>query len=154
MKHISVYNAGPLFTEADQAQRLKEQSLFDSLPFIEVFNPLTTPVNETADSAAMIYHVDNQAIQKANVFFFDLASNDPGTLVELGMVIQRLEQGDPIKLYPVISDFRLYHRTNYKSEIFPIGYNSFLIGSLEFHNIKIYQSFDEAFQSFVFDSKL
>ena len=29
MKNIFIYNAGPLFTEADQAQRLKEQTYFD-----------------------------------------------------------------------------------------------------------------------------
>ncbi len=154
MKNIYIYNAGPLFTEADQAQRLKEQASFDSIKGIEVFNPLTSPFNEGANSAAMIYEVDNAPIQKANVFFFDLANNDTGTLVELGMVIQKLEDGAKIDIYPVISDFRVSGRSEYNCEYFPVGYNSFLIGALESHKIKIYKSFDEAFEVFILDNNL
>jgi len=143
-----IYNAGPLFTEADQAQRLKEQSIFDTIDGIELFNPLTSPQNEGAISAEMIYNADNEAIQKANVFFFDLANNDPGTLVELGMVIEKLESGSALEVYPIISDFRVSNREEYKCEYSPVGYNSFVIGSLEKHKIKIYKSFQEAFQAF------
>ena len=153
MRQLHVYNAGPLFTEAEQAQRRKEQTFFDDLN-VKVFNPLTEPFNENVDSAAMIYKIDKEAIQQSNVFFFDLASNDPGTLVELGMVMQRIESGEHLQVYPVISDFRIYDRTNYKSAIFPVGYNSFVIGSLEYHKINIYKSFEEAFKQFVVDNKI
>jgi len=154
MKDILIYNAGPLFTEADQAQRLREQKYFDSIMGIEVFNPLTSPFNEGANSAAMIFEGDNKPIQKANVFFFDLASNDPGTLVELGMVIQKLEDGTKLDIYPIISDFRVMGRSEYNCDYYPVGYNSFLIGSLESHNIKIYQSFKDAFEAFLNENNL
>ena len=155
MKNIYIYNAGPLFTEADQAQKLKEEAYFDSLKGVEVFNPLTSPLmKEGTITAKLIYDVDNEAIQKANVFFFDLANNDPGTLVELGMVIQSLEDGKKLDIYPVISDFRVSERSEYISEFHAIGYNSFVIGSLESHNIKIYKSFKEAFEAFVSNNNL
>lgn len=149
MKPILIYNAGPLFTEADQTQRLKEQTFFDTLKGVNVFNPLTSPFNEDANSATLIYEGDNTPIQAASVFFFDLATNDPGTLVELGMVIQKLEDGKNLHVYPVISDFRVQGRSGYKSDYYPVGYNSFLIGSLESNNIKIYHSFKDAFDAFV-----
>lgn len=149
MKKILVYNAGPLFSEADQAQRLKEQSFFDSLEDVSIFNPLTSPFNEDANSAAAIYQGDNTPIQAANVFFFDLANNDPGTLVELGMVIQMIEDGKDLLVYPIISDFRVLGRNEYNCDYSPIGYNSFLIGALESNNIVIYPSFKEAFEAFL-----
>ena len=154
MKDIFIYNAGPLFTEADQAQRLKEQTFFDSIKGVKVFNPLTSPFNEGANSAAMIYEGDNAPIQEANVFFFDLANNDTGTLVELGMVIQKLEDGEKLDVYPIISDFRVHGRSDYKCDYHPVGYNSFLIGALESHNIKIYHSFKEAFEVFTSNNNL
>jgi len=100
----------------------------------------------------MIYNADNEAIQKANVFFFDLANNDPGTLVELGMVIEKLEAGKSLEVYPIISDFRVSNRDEYNCDYAPVGYNSFVIGSLEKHTIKIYQSFDQAFQAFLLNN--
>ena len=154
MENIYIYNAGPLFTEADQAQKRKEETCFDSIKGIEVFNPLTSPLNDGAKSAKMIYEVDNTAIQKANVFFFDLANNDPGTLVELGMVMQKLEGGIKLDVYPVISDFRVGSRNDYECEFPPVGYNSFVIGALESHDIKIYRSFKEAFEAFVSNNNL
>lgn len=153
MKRILIYNAGPLFTEADQAQRLKEQTFFDELQGVTVFNPLTSPFNEDANSAAKIYQGDNKPIQEANVFFFDLATNDPGTLVELGMVIQKIEDGADLHVYPVISDFRVEGRTGYQSTYYPVGYNSFLIGALDSNNIKIYNSFKEAFDAFLIEKE-
>jgi len=149
MQDILIYNAGPLFTEADGEQRKKEQTYFNSLEGIKVFNPLLSPFNEDANSAAAIYEGDNAPIQESNVFFFDLANNDPGTLVELGMVIQMLEDGADIHLYPIISDFRVNGRDEYNCEYSPVGYNSFLIGALESNGIKIYKSFKSAFQAFV-----
>ena len=154
MNSILIYNAGPLFTEAEIAQRIKEQTYFDTLDGVSVFNPTTSPFNEDANSAAAIYEGDNAPIQAANVFFFDLATNDPGTLVEFGMVIQKIEDGANIHIYPIISDFRVKGRDNYKSEYSPVGYNSFLIGSLESKGIRIYESFKEAFHTFVKDKEI
>ena len=149
MKSILVYNAGPLFTEADGEQRKKEQTYFDSLEGVSVFNPLTSTLNAEANSAVAIFEGDNQPIQAANVIFFDLANNDPGTLVELGMVIQRIEDGADIDVYPVISDFRVKGRAEYTCDYAPVGYNSFVIGALESNKIKIYTSFAAAFEVFV-----
>lgn len=154
MNRLYIYNAGPLFTEADQAQRLLEQARFESIQGVDVFNPLTSPENEGAVSAEMIYEVDCAAIQRANVFFFDLANNDTGTLVELGMVIQKLETGATLDIYPVISDFRVHERDDYNCAYAPVGYNSFVIGSLNKHKITIYHSFTDAFDAFVAKNNL
>lgn len=151
----NVYIAGPLFTEADQIQRYAEGDkirwLFASTG-VEglLFNPIEAPFQDTDPDSATIFRGDYNAISLANTFFFDLATNDPGTLVELGIVIQRYMQDENIRIYPVISDFRALNRTKggYESAI---GYNSFLIGALTANKIPIYKNFQEALDAFQAD---
>lgn len=148
----SVYIAGPLFTEADQVQRNIEESdlrwLFSQYGIKGlIFNPLNAPFQDKDPDSATIFKGDYNAINLANTFFFDLATNDPGTLVELGIVIKRYMQDENIRIYPVISDFRVHGRTKGGFES-AIGYNSFVIGALTFNNINIYTSFKEALKAF------
>jgi nucleoside 2-deoxyribosyltransferase len=153
---IYIYNAGPLFSEADQKQRrLEGQLLRDAVKDRGfVANPIELPfaTNEPIQSKE-IFLKDTSHIDQANVFFFDLAGNDSGTLVELGMAIEKLRQGKKIYVYPIFSDLRLL-RNQASGVESPVGYNSFVIGSLTAHNIVIFDSFASAFQSFLRDFNL
>lgn len=149
---IYIYNAGPLFSEADQKQRKLEGKLLTDAGFgrVDYFvaNPIDLPLDQNKPlSSRTIFDVDNSHIQKANVFFFELATGDTGTMVELGMAIQRLIAGDKVDIYPIFSDLRLVR--NHASGIeCPVGFNSFLTGSLTYHQIPVYPDFDSALQAF------
>ncbi|PKM86046.1 MAG: hypothetical protein CVU85_08910 [Firmicutes bacterium HGW-Firmicutes-10] len=149
---IYIYNAGPLFSEADQKQRKLEGELLreigkDRMDFF-VANPIDLPLDQSGPlSSQMIFDTDNRHIQKANVFFFELATGDTGTMVELGMAIQRLINNEDISIYPIFSDLRLARNSASGIEC-PVGFNSFVTGSLTYHQIKTYPDFDSAFQAF------
>lgn len=149
---IYIYNAGPLFSEADQKQRKLEGRLLmeagSGRNDFFVANPIDLPLDQSKPlSSQTIFAMDNGHIQKANVFFFELATEDTGTMVELGMAIQRLISGDKIEIYPIFSDLRLAR--NHASGIeCPVGFNSFVTGSLTYHQIPTYADFDSALQAF------
>jgi nucleoside 2-deoxyribosyltransferase len=149
---IYIYNAGPLFSEADQIQRKKEGKLLmeagTGMADYFVANPIDLPLDQNKPlSSQVIFDMDNSHIQKANVFFFELATGDTGTMVELGMAIQRLISGDQIDIYPIFSDLRLVR--NHASGIeCPVGFNSFVTGSLTYHQIQTYPDFHSALQAF------
>jgi hypothetical protein len=149
---IYIYNAGPLFSEADQKQRKLEGELLreigkDRTDFF-VANPIDLPLDQTGPlSSQIIFDTDNQHIQKANVFFFELATGDPGTMVELGMAIQRLINKEEIRLYPIFSDLRLIRNSASGIEC-PVGFNSFVTGSLTYHQVQTYPDFESAYQAF------
>lgn len=149
-----IYIAGPLFTEYESKQRLKEgkkiRKLLDSLKLqYEIGNPIEFPINpkpgENQPEPNVIFQKDFDFIQKANVFFVDLANNDIGTYMELGIIIQRIKnnKSKSIKLFSIHSDFRILSnsRLGYKSTF---GLNSFVIGGILKSGFKIYSSFDEA----------
>lgn len=146
---IKIYNAGPLFTEAEIYQRRLEADLIKELleklnQEYSIFNPIDVPKSDI--SSVGIFDVDYDAIKLSNTFFFDLANMDTGTLVELGIVIERLQANKSIKIYPVISDFRVSNESNgFESSI---GFNSFVIGALKSNEINIYLSFKDALEQF------
>ncbi len=153
---IYIYNAGPLFTEADQKQRLYEgkklREVVNERGFVA--NPLELPFAvDTPVASAEIFNKDTSHIDAANVFFFDLATNDSGTLVELGMAIEKYRQGKELKIYPVFSDLRLLRNQASGIES-PVGYNSFVVGSLTSHQIEVYASFEQALEQFILDFEL
>lgn len=153
---IYIYNAGPLFTEADQKQRRLEgkqlRELVEEQGFVA--NPIELPFDtHVAIQSKVIFEKDTSHIDQANVFFFDLAGNDAGTLVELGMAIEKLRQGKTLSIYPVFSDLRLL-RNQASGVESPVGYNSFVVGSLTAHNIRLFDSFDAALQQFKLDFDL
>ncbi len=149
---IYIYNAGPLFSEADQKQRMIEGILLREvgLGLVDYFvaNPIDLPLDQSKPlSSQTIFEMDNSHIQNANVFFFELATGDTGTMVELGMAIQRLINGEKIEIYPIFSDLRLVRNSASGIEC-PVGFNSFVTGSLTFHQIPTYPDFNSALQVF------
>lgn len=156
---LYIYNAGPLFTEADITQRLKEGKMIrETLDQngVEYFlaNPIELPFDNTRYiPTGDIFKEDYSHVKKANVFFFELASNDSGTYVELGNAIQMLMDGKDIKIYPVFSDMRL-QRNGADGLECPIGFNGYLVGALTHNHITIYRSFNDAFDAFKKDHDL
>ena len=156
---IYIYNAGPLFTEADINQRHLEGEKLNKIlndNKIEYFlaNPIDLPFDNTKIlTSKEIFMGDYMHVNKANVFFFELASGDSGTYVELGNAIEKLMSGKQIKIYPVFNDLRL-QRNDASGLECPIGFNSYLVGCLTANNITIYSSFDEALEAFKKDFNL
>ena len=153
---IYVYNAGPLFKEAEINQRRVEAKKIAEIldqKNLEYFicNPIDLPFDNTKVlTSAEIFTVDHGHITKADTFFFELASEDAGTMVELGNVIERYMQGEKLKIYPVFADLRL-QRNDSKGVECPLGFNSYLVGCLTANDIPIYYSFDDALAQFAID---
>ncbi len=149
---IYIYNAGPLFSEADIKQRIYEgQKLKEALKGREHFiaNPIDLPFDQSKTLLSQdIFGVDVSHIDKANVFFFELATGDTGTMVEFGMVIEKLRNQQDIMIYPIFSDLRL-SRNQMSGIECPVGFNSFVVGACTFHNIKTYDSFEAAYEAFI-----
>ncbi|MDD6466568.1 MAG: hypothetical protein PUF50_00095 [Erysipelotrichaceae bacterium] len=156
---IYIYNAGPLFTEADIQQRLKEgallrEALSTATEEFFVANPIELPFDNTKILTSQeIFVEDYSHVNKANVFFFELASNDAGTYVELGNAIEKLMNGKPLKIYPVFNDLRL-QRNGASGIECPIGFNSYLVGCLTSNHITIFSSFHDALEAFKQDFHL
>lgn len=156
---IYIYNAGPLFTEADIKQRKYEGKCFKEIldkNKIEYFlaNPIDLPFDNTKIlTSKEIFLGDYEHVNKANIFFFELASGDSGTYVELGNAIEKKMNGKDLKIYPVFTDLRL-QRNGASGIECPVGFNSYLVGCLSANDIPIYHSFEEAFIAFKKDFNL
>jgi nucleoside 2-deoxyribosyltransferase len=154
---IYIYNAGPLFSEADINQRLLEGKLLrDLLKDKEYFiaNPIELPFDNSKVLASFdIFNVDANHIDLSNVFFFELATGDTGTMVEFGMAIEKLRNKKDIKIYPIFSDLRIQRNAAIKTEC-PVGFNSFVVGACSAHDLTIYASFKEAMEAFKKDFSL
>ena len=155
---ITIYNVGPLFTEAESKQRIYEgQKIREWLEHenieYQLFNPIDFPTNDQKDvTAAQIYALDYERLSCADVVFFDLANEDSGSCVALGLIMEKKLQGKNIRIYPVIHDIRLSRNGNcgYESSL---GFNSMVIGILTGNQIPIYDSFEKAFEQFKKDIK-
>ncbi len=156
---IYIYNAGPLFSSGDIKQRMHEGKLIrEVLDFCgkEYFlaNPIELPFdNSKILTSKEIFIEDYKHVNKANVFFFDLANNDTGTMVELGNAIEKFMNKKELKIYPVFNDLRITRNGGDKTESC-LGFNSYLVGCLTANNIQIFTSFEDAFQQFKIDFKL
>jgi nucleoside 2-deoxyribosyltransferase len=155
---IHIYNAGPLFSQADMAQRRKEGAILNDIgkdvPDFFVANPIDLPFDfSEALTSVAIFGKDASHIDKANCFFFELATGDTGTMVEFGMAIEKFRQGKDIKIYPVFSDLRL-SRNQASGVECPVGFNSFLVGACTFNKIPIHDSFESALEAFKKDFNL
>lgn len=156
---IYIYNAGPMFTEADINQRRYEgkrmrETLEKNEKEYVVINPIDLPFdNGKVLNSKDIFLADHEHVEKANVFFFELASGDSGTYVELGNAIQLLMDGKDLHIYPVFNDIRI-QRNQIGGVECPIGFNSYLVGSLTANHIEIHKSFEEAFAHFKKDFDL
>ncbi len=155
---IYVYVAGPLFNEAEIKQRKYEGKMIKE--FLDelkedyfIANPIDLPFDNTKVlTSKEIFIEDYKHVNNSNVFFFELATGDTGTMVELGNVIEKKMNGKDLKIYPIFSDLRL-QRNDAKGIECPRGFNSYLVGCLTANNIDVYSSFDEAFQAFKNDFK-
>ena len=156
---IYIYIAGPMFKEAEINQRRLEAKklddvLQDSNRGYYICNPVDLPFDEfNGLSSRVIFSTDYYNINDANVFFFELASEDSGTMVEFGNVIEKYMQGNPMHIYPVFYDLRL-SRNDVAGIECPIGFNSYLVGALDYNRINTYSSFDEALLQFKKDFNL
>lgn len=156
---IYAYIVGPMFTEADINQRKREAVLIREV--LEknheehmVINPVELPFDQSKVlTSKEIFLADRKHQEKANVFFFELASEDSGSCVALGTVIERFMQGKHLHIYPVFNDLRL-QRNQVGGIESPLGFNSFLVGALTANNIEIYTSFEEALNQFKKDFHL
>lgn len=110
MKFKNVYLAGPLFTREEQIIRREDVAeLRGAFPSTKFFSPLEVelsvddPSITNAESTHDFYfNSDLNAIKAADLLIVDLANDDNGTLLELGMAYG---YGKP---YIIInSDFRL-----------------------------------------------
>lgn len=148
---IYVYNAGPLFSEADIKQRKYEgNKLREFLSNKDSFvaNPIDLPFDNTMVlTSKEIFEEDVKHIDLANVFFFELATGDTGTMVEFGQVIEKLRNGKKLMVFPIFSDLRLA-RNNAQGVECPVGFNSFVVGACTSQNLTIYGTFEEAFKAF------
>ncbi len=160
---LNIYNGGPLFSEYEAIQRriegekIKQLLNKNNIEF-ELFNPVDFDVNpkegvKTQPTPSKIYEYDENFINISNVFFFDLYNEDHGTLVELGMVFQKLWNKENIKLYVVNSDFRVNSNSRFGFES-TVGFNSFVTGGIYSNNLKIHNSFDSALEQFKNDFKI
>lgn len=156
---IYIYNAGPMFSEADISQRKKEgRMLYEVLEANQcdyfLANPIDLPFDNTREIApAEIFATDYAHVNQANVFFFDLATNDSGTYVEFGNAIEKLMNGKDLHIYPIFSDLRI-QRNNIAGVECPVGFNSYLVGACTANHLPLYRSFQEAFDAFCQDFHL
>ncbi len=150
---IYVYNAGPLFKEAEINQRRLEGKLIKEV--IEKYgyeyfiaNPVDLPFDNTRVlTSKEIFSTDYAHIDKSTHFFFELASSDDGTMVELGNVVEKYMQGKDIKIYPIFADLRI-QRNDVKGVECPVGFNSYTVGALTSNDITIFNSFASALEQF------
>lgn len=162
---MMIYIAGSLFTEAEIRQRKHEAHLLKQALMEKalqtgvsaasenidrlVFNPIESPFNDksTKPSAKEIFHGDYSVIKKSRYLLFNLDNIlDTGVFLELG---QALEMGK--KVYPVISDMRMPNAGNYDAQYVPFGYNQYVIGALDYYDVKLYTSAESAIAALVQD---
>ena len=158
----TIYIAGSLFSEAEVTQRIKEGEMLatalqeQGLEDFKIFNPITNPFNDksTLPTATDIFLGDYSVIRDDMSHFFVNLDNplDAGVMLELGQVLQMIEQGKDIKVYPILSDIRVGTAGEYNGINVPWGYNQYVIGALEHYGIHVYKSFDSALMGFVVDA--
>lgn len=165
-KHI--YLAGSLFSEAEVAQRLKEGQIIQERlgDDYTCYNPIEAPCNDkeaNLPTALDIFKADTEEVLKSDVIIADLANQDPGVMMELGIAwgmnyaAQILETMGMSKgqkeflehcgikrkdVQAVLSDIRLNTAHLYRGEYIPYGYNQFVIGGIAEMEGKIHKSFD------------
>lgn len=153
---MKIYIVGPLFSEAEEKQRKYEGERIRHILDLnhvdyELFNPVDMPFNSKEDvTSSEIALADVQRLNEAEAVFFDLSTEDSGSCVALGMMMEKLANGKKLKLYPVIHDIRL-KRNSLGGLESSCGFNSMVVGILKGNKITIYSSFEEALQAFLHD---
>lgn len=168
------YLAGSLFSEAEVAQRLYEgRILKEDTPEIDWYNPIEAPCNDKAKlpTADDIFKGDTKEVLAADYVIADLANNDPGVMMELGIawglnysyyaLVEILANAGiivptevwydifeagikPKDVQAVLSDIRLGTAHNYSGRYIPMSFNQFVIGGIEDMGGTVHPSFEDA----------
>lgn len=99
-----------MFSEADINQRFVEGRKFREVLVKSgkkhfVANPIELPFDQTKVlKSSFIFKTDYDYLVAANVVFAEIATNDPGTLVEFGIAVQRFMSGEDVKIYGYFND--------------------------------------------------
>ncbi len=158
---LKIYNAGAISSEIEtnarieQAKYLRNELKKANLD-MEVFNPVEAPFNDKNPTVIEIFDGDYKEISESTILFFDLSTTDQGTMVELGIAIERLRAGHSIQIYPVISIVdpkRLTESRLTKYYESPVGWNMFMVGALTSNKIKIFPTFKEAVKACINNNK-
>lgn len=146
LKNNKIYMAGPLFKESDQKQKIYEGKVLKELGF-DTFNPIENLFVGSGQefSAQIVFDLDNNAIQESGFFYFDLDTNDTGTLTEFGQAVQLVHDGkvDPKNVVVVTCDkgrHEVYGTEYFLTHIF----NAYTGGAILNLGIKIVNDFEEA----------
>lgn len=167
---MKIYIAGSLFSQAEQKERKFEGELIrkvlsdlfkeeygqhitpDDLNGSVVFNPIDSPFNDKSKnpSAEEIFLGDAEEIRKSTHIFFNLDNpTDAGVFVEFGQVVELIEAGRPIYVYPIITDMRMPTAGNYEKQHIPWGINQYVIGACDNLGLTVYTSFQQALAQMV-----
>ena len=141
-----VYLAGPLFTKYEIEARKKEHIKFkESFPEIETFAPIDAPFNGGNPSNITIYEADKMHMDESNIFIFDLNNMDEGTLVEVGIAVQRHQEDNKVEIYGFLWDLRMGRESGKGAFDKPYGVNGFLIGAIQKHG-ELVHTFEEVLE--------
>lgn len=139
-----IYMAGPLFKESDRIQKIQEGRMLRDLGF-DPFNPIENLVvgDGNVFTAKAVFDLDNQAIDEAAWFYFDLDNCDTGTFTEFGQCVEQIKQGkvDPNKVVIVAYDegrAKTYGEDYYLTHIF----NAYPGGAIQRLGIKVCHNFE------------
>lgn len=170
MSNRKGYLAGSLFSEAEVNQRLLEGKILrEDTPEIEWFNPIEAPINDKSKlpTAESIFQGDTNAILSSDFMIADLANNDPGVMMELGIAwglqhaykvlcevtpnlpcetwYDLFENGiKPRDIQAVLSDIRLGTAHKYEGHYIPMSFNQYVVGGIEDMGGTINRSFEDA----------
>lgn len=144
------YLAGPLFNEAEVAQRIKEGKILKEKTNIDWYNPIEAPVNDKSKlpTAADIFALDTKMVLESDYIIADLSNNDVGVAYELGLVWLSNKIADIIdqhgdnalaeikkivkrkNVVGVTSDIRIPTAHHYQGHLIPYGLNQYVIGGV------------------------
>ncbi len=145
------YIAGKLFKEGDRKKRIDEYNLLQhNFPGVNWYCPLCNDeINDKtrAVTAEDIFDYDTEKLVKSRIIVAELDDEDPGTVCELGIIMQRIVQGEIHKLFVHASDLRMQSTENYAGVRNPYGYNQYLVGGLLKCNATICKDFEELIEA-------
>ena len=146
------YIGGSLFSEAEIAQRLKEEEMLREIygESVDVFNPISAPCNnkDSLPTSQGIFNGDTEQILSSDVMLVDISNqSDAGVFCELGIawacnfVNYMLNNGmsaeklakimKPKHIITHLSDIRKGTSHKYEGNYIPWGFNQYAIGCIK-----------------------
>lgn len=105
-----VYNAGALFNQAEQKQRIEEGKILRQVfkNQLTIYNPIDSGINQQEElTNKKIFEHDYRMIDDSKYFIFDMDSRDDGTFIEFGIAIHKAFRDPNIHIICNYSDFRI-----------------------------------------------